>query len=228
MLVAAGCGHVKVTPAPQFDQAPLASPCLLEQASNTVILRDYFPKLVEMDTVEVTATPVDPWLRYLEITSQGQKAALVLKNCLPEKRLGTDPSKAPFITTAPVPGKDDRFYILIDNGADDVQVLWQNTLLDKKHGIRVVDRSKLEITVPKNAAKMERSYIRAYCANANGLGNDILVPIRFGKVMRSTKELARTDKHAQVLYSLMIDRFVDGRTDNDMPLNSPQVHHKVD
>ena len=136
IILAAGCGHVKVTPAPQFDEAPLASPCLLEQASNTVILRDYFPKLVEMDTVEVTATPADPWLRYLEITSQGQKAALVLKNCLPEKRQGTDPSKAPFITTAPVPGKADRFYILIDNGADDVQVLWQNTLLDTKHGDR--------------------------------------------------------------------------------------------
>ena len=228
MLVAAGCGHVKVTPAPQFDQAPLASPCLLEQAYNTVILRDYFPKLVEMDTVEVTATPVDPWLRYLEITSQGQKAALVLKNCLPEKRLGTDPSKAPFITTAPVPGKDDRFYILIDNGADDVQVLWQNTLLDKKHGIRVIGRDKLEITVPANAEKMERSYIRAYAANADGIGNDILVPLCYGKVIRDTKELKRTDKHAQVLYSLMIDRFVNGRKDNDMPLNSKLVNPKVD
>ena len=63
LLVAAGCGHVKVTPAPQFDNAPLASPCLLEQAENTVILRDYFPLLAEMDTMVITATPDDPWLR---------------------------------------------------------------------------------------------------------------------------------------------------------------------
>ena len=227
-LVAAGCGHVKVTPAPMFDHALLASPCLLEQDTSVVILRDYFPTLPSMDTIEIVTAASDPWLRYLDITAQGQKAALVLKNCLPEKRLGTDPSKAPFITTAPVPGEDDRFYILIDNGADDVQVLWQNTLLDKKHGIRVIDRSKLEITVPANAEKVERSYIRAYAANAEGIGNDILVPLCYGKVIRDTKALKRTDKHAQVLYSLMIDRFVNGRTDNDMPLNSKLVHPKVD
>ena len=116
---------------------------------------------------------------------------------------------------APSPGKDDRFRILIDNQADDVLVLWQNTVLDKQHGIRVVDRNTLEITVPRNARKMERSYIRAFCANADGIGNDILVPLEYGKVMRGTEQLKRTDKHALVLYSLMIDRFVDGRKDND-------------
>ena len=228
LFVAAGCGHVKVTPAPQFDNAPLASPCLLEQADNTVILRDYFPLLAEMDTMVITAAPSDPWLRYLSIKSQGQEAALVLKNRLPEKVAAEDPEKVPFITTAPVPGKNDKFYILIENQADDVMVLWQNTILDKKHGIKVIDRSKLEITVPGNARQMERSYIRAYSANVAGIGNDILVPLEYGQVMRDAKQLKRTDKHAQILYSLMIDRFVNGRTDNDMPLNSKLVNPKVD
>ena len=228
ILLAAGCGHVKVAPAPLFDSAPLASPCLLEQDTNVVILRDYFPTLPSMDTLEIPTTVSDPWLRYLEITALDQKAALVLKNRLPEKLASADPAKAPFITTAPVPGKDNKFYILIENQADDVQVLWQNTLLDKEHGIRVIDRSKLEITVPRNARKLERSFIRAYAANAYGIGNDILVPLQYGKVVRGTEELKRTDKHAQVLYSLMIDRFVNGRKDNDMPLNSPLVNPKVD
>ena len=228
LSVAAGCGHVKVKPAPQFDDGPLASPCLLEQTSNTLILRDYFPTLPSMDTLTVEASVSDPWLKYLDIDSRGQKAALVLKNLLPEKLAGEDPEKVPFITTAPVPGKTDKFYILIENLADDMLVLWQNTVLDKQHGIKVIDRSKLEITVPRNARKLERSYIRAFAANASGIGNDILVPLRYGQVMRDPKELKRTDKQAQVLYSLMIDRFVNGRTDNDMPLNSPNVHHKVD
>ena len=228
LSVAAGCGHVKVKPAPQFDDGPLASPCLLEQTSNTLILRDYFPTLPSMDTLTVEASVSDPWLKYLDIDSRGQKAALVLKNRLPEKLAGEDPEKVPFITTAPVPGKADKFYILIENQAEDMLVLWQNTLLDKQHGIKVIDRSKLEITVPRNARKLERSYIRAYAANAAGIGNDILVPLEYGRVMRDPKELKRTDKQAQVLYSLMIDRFVNGRTDNDMPLNSPKVHHKVD
>ena len=228
MLVAAGCCHVKVAPAPLFDAGPLASPCLLEADTSVVILRDYFPTLPAMDTVEITTDATEPWLRYLEITAQGQKAALVLKNRLPAKLAGADPARTPFITTAPVPGRQDRFYILIENGADDVQVLWQNTLLDKEHGIRVIDRSKLEITVPRNARKLERSWIRAYAANEQGIGNDILVPLSYGKVIRGTEELQRTDKHAQVLYSLMIDRFVNGRTDNDRPLNLPEVNPKVD
>ena len=228
LCVAAGCGHVKVTPAPLFDAAPLASPCLAQQETTQVILRDYFPTLPGMDTVQLVTTPDKPFLTYAEINGGNQKAALPIKNMLPAKLEGCDPAKAPFITTAPVEGKTDRFFILIENGADDVQVLWQNTILDKEHGIRVIDRTRLEITVPWNARKMERSYIRAYCSNENGLGNDILVPLRYGKVMRDVKELKRTDKHAQVLYSLMIDRFVNGRTDNDMPLNSPKVHHKVD
>jgi len=227
-VVAAGCGHVKVKPAPQFDNAPLASPCLLEQDSNVVILRDYFPTLSESDTLFVAAAADDPWLRYLEITSQGQQGALVLKNRLPAKLAGADPTRAPFMTTAAVPGKDDCFRILIENEADDVLVLWQNTVLDKEHGIKVIDRNTLEITVPANAEPMMRSYIRAFSANAAGIGNDILVPLCHGKVMRDAGELARTDKHALVLYSLMIDRFVDGRTDNDMPLNVKTVHPKVD
>ena len=228
LLVAAGCGHVKVAPAPQFDEGPLASPCLLEQETNTIILRDYFPTLAAMDTLIINTAPSEPWLRYLSITAGQEKAALVLKNRLPEKLAAADPAKVPFITTAPVPGKDDRFYLLIENGADDIQVLWQNTMLDKQHGIRVIDRTRLEITVPRNAARMKRSYIRAFCSNAYGIGNDVLVPVAYGKVMRDAAQLERTDKHALVLYSLMIDRFVDGRTDNDMPLNSKNVHHKVD
>ena len=196
-LVAAGCGHVKVTPAPLFDAAPLASPCLAQQDSTQIILRDYFPTLPEMDTAWLVTKPETPFLTYVEITSSGQKAALPVKNMLPAKLEGCDPAKVPFITTAPVPGKDDRFFILIENGAEDVQVLWQNTLLDKEHGIRVIDDSKLEITVPRNARKMERSYIRAFSANADGCGNDILVPLCKGRVIRDTKDLKRTDKHVR-------------------------------
>ena len=228
LIVAAGCGHVKVKPAPLFDEAPLAAPCLAQAETTEVILRDYFPTLPEMDTVSLVMRTETPFLTYIEINHGDEIAALPVKNMLPAKLAGCDPSQAPFITTAPVEGRADRFYILIDNGADDVQVLWQNTILDKQHGIRVIDRTRLEVTVPANAKKMERSYVRVYCANAQGLGNDILVPVAYGRVIRDTKELKRTDKHAQVLYSLMIDRFVDGRTDNDMPLNMPNVNPKVD
>ena len=228
LCVAAACGHVKLEPSSLGDRGPLASPCLAQEEVMQVILRDYFPTLPEMDTLTLE-TPLDkPFLSYVEVTSVAGKAAMVVKNMLPAKMEGLDASKAPFMTTVPVEGRSDRFRIIFENTADDVLVLWQNTVLDKKHGVKVVSRDCLEIAVPENARSMERSYIRAFCANGNGLGNDILVPLSNGKVVRSTTELDRTDFHAQVLYSLMIDRFVDGRTDNDKPLNSPLVNHKVD
>ena len=227
-LILAGCGQVKVTPSPLFDRGPLASPCLAEEETTQVILRDYFPTLPEADTIPVTVTADKPFITWMEITSVAGKAALVVKNCLPAALEGRDPAKVPFMTTAPVSGKDDRFRILIENTAENVLVLWQNTVLDKKHGIRVIDRNTLEITVPRNAREMERSYVRAFCYNADGIGNDLLVPLSYGKVIRDAKQLGRTDKYAQVLYSLMIDRFVNGRSVNDMPLNSRKVNHKVD
>ena len=179
--------------------------------------------MVESDTMTLVKTPADPFLSWVLLHLDGGDAALVVKNMLPAKMEGCEPGKVPFITTVPVEGKEDRFRILIENQADDVLVLWQNTVHDKEHGIRVIDRNTLEITVPRNARKMERSYVRAFCSNASGIGNDILVPVSYGKVIRDTKQLKRTDKHAQVLYSLMIDRFVNGRTDNDMPINSPKI-----
>lgn len=228
LFVAAGCGHVQVAPAPLFDQAPLATPCLVQQPEQEIILRDYFPTLPESDTLLLTTGPDAPFLRSFALASGSGKGVLIIKNLLPEKSVGCDPAKVPFITTLPVEGKDDRFRILIENPADDVLVLWQNTLLDAEHGLTVIDRSQLEVVVPRNARKMERSYIRAFAANADGIGNDILVPLHYGKVLRDPAQLKRSDKHAQVLYSLMIDRFVNGRRDNDRPLSSPLVHPKVD
>ena len=55
----------------------------------------------------------------------------------------------------------------------------------RKHGIKVIDRSKLEITVPGNARQMERSYIRAYSANAAVIGE--VVADHPGKVVMTTE-----------------------------------------
>lgn len=228
LLAAVSCSQVKLTPAPLFDEGPLAAPCLVYEAEMPVILRDYFPTLPESDTVLLKLPADADFLTWFEVNSSAGKAALVLKNCQPAKCAGNDPAKVPFMTTVPVEGHADRFRIVIENPAENVLVLWQNSMMDLEHGIRTIDRNTLEITVPDNAKKMERSYVRAFCYNEYGIGNDILVPLSYGKPIRDTRQLKRSDKHAQVLYSLMIDRFVNGRSDNDMPLNDPEVNPKVD
>jgi glycosidase len=58
--------------------------------------------------------------------------------------------------------------------------------------------------------------------------NDIRIPLQYGKVVSDDKQLTRHDREAQVLYSLMIDRFYDGKAENNQPLNSPDVLPQAD
>ena len=73
-----------------------------------------------------------------------------------------------------------------------------------------------------------RSFIRVYAMGDGKRLNDILIPLEDGKPVTSTEQLTRFDDHAQVLYSLMIDRFHNGNKENDWKMNSPEVLDIVD
>ena len=73
-----------------------------------------------------------------------------------------------------------------------------------------------------------RSFLRVFAENDEYLFNDMLLPLENGKVITDAKQLNRHDQQAQVLYSLMIDRFENGNTANDWKINSPEVLDIVD
>lgn len=73
-----------------------------------------------------------------------------------------------------------------------------------------------------------RSFIRIYAANKTTRLNDVLIPLQDGKVITDASQLTLNDDQTQVLYSLMIDRFYNGNTANDEPLNDPEVLPIVD
>lgn len=76
--------------------------------------------------------------------------------------------------------------------------------------------------------QQERTYLRVFASDEHYRYNDLLIPLQKGKPVRSTKELTRHDHQAQILYSLMVDRFCNGDTDNDAPLNRGDVLPQVD
>ena len=99
---------------------------------------------------------------------------------------------------------------------------WQNRLLPAdivKDG--VIDLNKL-------SKCKGRSYLRVYACNGEVLLNDLLIPLQDGRPVLSAGELTRHDPQAQVLYSLMIDRFNNGNKANDAPLNRPDVDPRAD
>lgn len=73
-----------------------------------------------------------------------------------------------------------------------------------------------------------RTWLRVYAETEDALLNDILVPLQDGKPVLCTKNLNRHDDQAQILYSLLIDRFNNGNTANDWKMNSPEVLDVVD
>ena len=73
-----------------------------------------------------------------------------------------------------------------------------------------------------------RTYLRVYAEDDKYLYNDLLLPMQDGKIITDAAQLNRHDQQAQILYSLMIDRFYNGNTANDWKMNSPEVLDIVD
>ena len=73
-----------------------------------------------------------------------------------------------------------------------------------------------------------RSFLRVYATDGKVLTNDLLIPLQNGKPVLSADGLTRHDANAQVLYSLMVDRFYNGNPENDAPLNRADVDPRVD
>lgn len=97
----------------------------------------------------------------------------------------------------------------------------EGALTDNGDGTYALDLQRLPV-------KQGRSYLRVFAANGQVLLNDLLIPLEDGRPVTDAALLSRHDAHAQVLYSLMVDRFSNGNRDNDAPLNRPDVDPRVD
>ena len=105
-------------------------------------------------------------------------------------------------------------------------VLWQ----DQKSATEVVVEGQ-QATITLEPAWKEskgRSFIRVYAYADGKKLNDLLIPMENGQVLNDAAQLTRHDDQAQVLYSLMIDRFHNGNKKNDWKMNSPEVLDIVD
>lgn len=76
----------------------------------------------------------------------------------------------------------------------------------------------LNINIPEIAKQYELSYIRVFAFNANGIANDLMIPLVYGKVSTSITELPRTAWQTNILYNVFVDRFFDGNPENNNPL----------
>lgn len=105
-----------------------------------------------------------------------------------------------------------------------IEVLWQNERVAAVHRTE----KNVEIQVPESAANIKRSYLRVFGWNNHNRSNDLMIPLEFGVPIQSHQQLDRSDWEANILYSVMVDRFKNGNPSNDAPLNTPEVHPNAD
>ena len=119
------------------------------------------------------------------------------------------------------------FYDTVENPSFEAFV--QNSLIDhslwqeEEDGTWTLDIAHLTL---ENCPG--RTYLRIFAEDETYLYNDMLLPLHDGKVVTSADQLNRHDPQAQVLYSLLVDRFYDGNTANNWKMNSPEVLDIVD
>ena len=112
-----------------------------------------------------------------------------------------------------------------------VLAMWQNQRLPVELGEYepMYGESVIKITVPKAAWEASRSYVRVWIGSSEGVSNEVLVPLAAGRVIFDMAKFRdRKDPRTMVMYNPMIDRFVDGKKENNKPLNRPDVDPKVD
>jgi len=98
--------------------------------------------------------------------------------------------------------------------------LLDNTIIDQwtsdRHGAKILE-------IPPSALKEYRSHIRVYGFSNAGRTNDLLIPLENGKVISDASLLNRYDKHTQILYFMMVDRFFNGDSSIDDPIEDERV-----
>lgn len=131
-------------------------------------------------------------------------------------------SLKPYISTE---NAEKDFSISIKNSYEELFVFWENYRIGESYITK--NGSEVSIKIPSNAKIIKRSTVRIWTYNKYGYANDVLIPLDFGKVLTHVSQLQRSDKQAQILYFLMVDRFFDGEKSNNKPVNDPEILPKA-
>ena len=68
-----------------------------------------------------------------------------------------------------------------------------------------------------------RHHVRAWSARDGSVSQDILIPMEGDTPLSDAAQLNRSDWHSATMYFLMVDRFANGDTNNDKPVDDPSI-----
>lgn len=110
-------------------------------------------------------------------------------------------------------------------GTQQAFILWNNQLLPPRHVD--ADKETMIVRLPKAAQKTPYSYLQVYAYNANGIGHDLLIPLHYDQAITDPAQLTEWHLHQTIIYFILVDRFANGDTSNDVPVGDKEVHKKA-
>lgn len=232
-LFAVACGSA-TTEQTEFQLGNNAAVMPLGVTTGTTshYLTDYYPQWAGADRlttsderIALTATQED-WSQF-DITTEADALVSTIDVWHGEEMLsivvlgGKRDTSSYMSSTA---AEDGVISVVAEKPVVEALAMWQNNRIDEV----TIDGNTIEVTIPEEAEAHDRSVVRIYATSADGRFNDILLPLERGEVVVDAAKINRKDHQSQALYSLMIDRFNNGKTENDWKINSPEVLDKVD
>ncbi len=120
---------------------------------------------------------------------------------------------------------DDNIRFELENEPTELFVLWENHRLPAE--IVGIQGNELTVALPEVAKQAARSVLRVWSYNQKGVSNDIYIPLRNGKPITEAAQVTRDEWRSAQLYFMMVDRFVNGKPENDKPVEDPEIHFKA-
>lgn len=200
----------KVPRNPFFDALPPAQVIALQHDSVVVNVSDLFPLLEHVDTVvasHLEVRPVSSWdtllvcavhdgpmVTTLQIDWDDQRASVPVKipdtSYRPAESLAqnlTPQSGAPRLDLmASDPKTDALCSVHVGHLPATLLVFWQNTCVETVE-MTAPDSPYYHVRLPGYTALQERSYVRIFAYNEHGFANDLLIPLKDGRVQAATQ-----------------------------------------
>jgi len=211
-------------------------PIVYNGGEQVIYLTDYLPQVSNFDNLVFTTEPSYQVLSVENglLTLVGDLTLSVLSATDKESGIQYDilvtPQSNYEVGLVTKSFTDSTITIGVLNDYEHLQfrVLWQDTRATEYINYEQYGTEATLTIEPAWRESKGRSFIRVYAMGDGKRLNDLLIPLENGKVVSDVAQLTRHDDQAQVLYSLMIDRFHNGNKANDWKMNSPEVLDIVD
>ncbi len=225
VLCFAGCKQSSSFNAEYVAKSFPIMPVRLSSDSMTVILTDYVPAFF--------GEKENKWVSEMTVYNTGHLGAISYSDKSGSFSIPVLPYKPVRQSFISLGYKDDRLQVGFYDSVEKPSIMAyvQNMPIDSAYWLQTNDNEwtlDLSIIPEVQACAEGRAFLRVYAEDETYLYNDLLLPLENGKVITDASLLNRHDQQAQVLYSVLIDRFQNGNTANDWKMNSPEVLDIVD